>query len=89
MSGHLLQCVDIILKYVGSYFIYGTIGLDLRFPGQKIQAESELLHNWYRQYDPTIGRYTQPEQQWLEAGPTAVLGSATRRRVPRQPDSSS
>jgi RHS repeat-associated protein len=32
------------------------------------QAESGLHYNWFRQYDPTIGRYTQPDPLGLEAG---------------------
>jgi RHS repeat-associated protein len=33
----------------------------LRFPGQYYDAESDLFENWNRYYDPTIGRYLQPE----------------------------
>jgi RHS repeat-associated protein len=51
-----------------SYSYTGTKGIDLRFPGQMFQAESGLHYNWFRQYDPTIGRYTQPDPLGLEAG---------------------
>jgi RHS repeat-associated protein len=51
-----------------SYSYTGTAGIDLRFPGQMFQAESGLHYNWFRQYDPTIGRYTQPDPLGLEAG---------------------
>jgi RHS repeat-associated protein len=33
----------------------------LRFPGQYYDAESDLFENWNRYYDPTTGRYFQPE----------------------------
>jgi RHS repeat-associated protein len=33
----------------------------LRFPGQYYDAETELFENWNRYYDPSIGRYLQPE----------------------------
>ena len=33
----------------------------LRFPGQYHDAETDLFENWNRYYDPSIGRYLQPE----------------------------
>lgn len=33
----------------------------LRFPGQYYDEETELHENWNRYYDPTTGRYLQPE----------------------------
>ena len=50
------------------YSYTGTAGIDLRFPGQMFQHESGLLYNWFRQYDPTIGRYTQPDPLGLLDG---------------------
>jgi RHS repeat-associated protein len=41
--------------------ITGTATLNLRFPGQYFLIESGLAYNWYRHYDPTIGRYTQSD----------------------------
>ncbi|WP_119392177.1 RHS repeat-associated core domain-containing protein [Taklimakanibacter lacteus] len=41
--------------------ITGTASLDARFPGQWFQIESGLHYNWHRHYDPSIGRYTQPD----------------------------
>lgn len=55
----------------GEVFAYtGTVGLDLRFPGQLFQAESGLYYNWFRQYDPSTGRYTQPDPLGLVDGPS-------------------
>ncbi|WPB73038.1 RHS repeat-associated core domain-containing protein [Archangium violaceum] len=33
----------------------------LRFPGQYHDTETDLFENWNRYYDPSIGRYLQPE----------------------------
>ncbi len=41
--------------------ITGSESLNSRFPGQWYQLESGLNYNWHRHYDPTIGRYTQPD----------------------------
>jgi RHS repeat-associated protein len=32
---------------------------NLRFPGQYMDAETGLHQNWFRDYDPKLGRYTQ------------------------------
>ena len=42
---------------------------DNRFPGQWYQLESGLHYNWHRHYDPTLGRYTQPDPLGLVDGP--------------------
>ena len=44
-----------------------NFGLDLRFPGQVFDAESGGHDNYFRTYDPTVGRY-------LEADPIGQLG---------------
>ena len=41
--------------------------MDLRFPGQWFQLETGLAYNWHRHYDPTIGRYLQPDPLGLKA----------------------
>lgn len=56
------------LPFGGSYTSSGTVGLDLRFPGQMLQAESGLFHNWSRQYDPTTGRYSKPTRRGWQPG---------------------
>lgn len=44
--------------------------IDARFPGQWFQAESGLHQNWMRDYDPTLGRYLQPDPLGLVDGPS-------------------
>jgi RHS repeat-associated protein len=46
-----------------------TTPLDLRLPGQQLQAETGLHQNWMRDYDPTLGRYLQPDPIGLDGGP--------------------
>jgi RHS repeat-associated protein len=41
--------------------ITGSASNNLRFPGQYFLLEGGLHYNWYRHYDPTIGRYAQPD----------------------------
>jgi RHS repeat-associated protein len=39
----------------------GPLTYDARFPGQWFQIESGLNWNWNRHYDPSTGRYVQPD----------------------------
>jgi RHS repeat-associated protein len=55
--------------------VTGTAVLDARFPGQWFQLETGLHYNWHRSYDPTIGRYTQPDPLGFVDGPS-VYGYA-------------
>lgn len=43
--------------------------LNLRFPGQYYDAETGLHYNYYRDYDPSTGRYLQPDPIGLAGGP--------------------
>lgn len=55
--------------------------LDARFPGQWFQLESGLHYNWHRHYDPTLGRYTQPDPLGFVDAPSVyghVRGSPFR-----------
>ncbi|MGQ2906051.1 MAG: RHS repeat-associated core domain-containing protein [Neoaquamicrobium sediminum] len=47
----------------------GSASLDYRFPGQWFQLESGLHYNWHRHYDPTTGRYLQPDPLGMPDGP--------------------
>jgi RHS repeat-associated protein len=47
--------------------ITGAASNNLRFPGQYFLIEAGLHYNWHRHYDPTLGRYLQPDPLGLEA----------------------
>lgn len=50
--------------------ITGSASLNLRFPGQYFLVESGLHYNWHRHYDPTTGRYLQPDPLEFVDGPS-------------------
>jgi RHS repeat-associated protein len=50
--------------------ITGTAANNLRFPGQYFLMEAGLHYNWYRHYDPTIGRYLQTDPLGFVDGPS-------------------
>lgn len=52
----------------GVVSLTGPAALDLRLPGQWFQIEAGLAYNWHRHYDPTLGRYTQPDPLGVDAG---------------------
>lgn len=61
---------DAYVEPYGKAQAFGTpsAGLDLRLPGQWLQAESGDLHqNWHRDYDPSLGRY-------IEVDPIGIAG---------------
>jgi RHS repeat-associated protein len=60
---------------VHSLIVTGTAVFDARFPGQWFQTETGLHYNWHRSYDPTLGRYTQPDPLGFVDGPS-VYGYA-------------
>jgi RHS repeat-associated protein len=49
--------------------ITGSAANNLRFPGQYFLIEAGLHYNWHRHYDPTLGRYTQPDSLEFADGP--------------------
>jgi RHS repeat-associated protein len=62
---------DAVYKPFGDvYSISGTAGSNLRFPGQYFLIEDGLHYNWYRHYDPTLGRYLQPDPLGFVDGPS-------------------
>jgi RHS repeat-associated protein len=53
---------DAIYRPFGEvHSITGSATNSLRFPGQYFLLESGLHYNWHRHYDPTFGRYLQPD----------------------------
>jgi len=46
----------------------GTFGLSLRFPGQIYFSEAGLHYNYFRDYDPSVGRYAQSDPIGLNGG---------------------
>ncbi len=49
--------------------------IEARFPGQWFEAESGLHQNWMRDYDPTTGRYIEPDPLGLVDG-ASIYGYA-------------
>jgi RHS repeat-associated protein len=45
-----------------------NVRMSLRFPGQYADAESQLHYNYFRDYDPEVGRYVQSDPIGLEGG---------------------
>jgi RHS repeat-associated protein len=46
----------------------GTFVYNPRFPGQLFDSEDNLNYNYFRNYDPTLGRYVQSDPLGLGAG---------------------
>lgn len=61
---------DAVYEPFGAATVFtATTALDLRLPGQQLQAETGLHQNWMRDYDPSLGRYLQPDPIGLAGGP--------------------
>jgi len=51
----------------------GGLAPGLRFPGQYYQPETGLYYNYFRDYDPSTGRYIQSDPIGLEGGLNTYL----------------
>jgi RHS repeat-associated protein len=51
----------------------GVFDLPLRLPGQRYDAETGLHYNYFRDYDPSLGRYSQSDPVGLMFGPNTYL----------------
>ncbi len=63
----------------------GTFKYGLRFPGQYYDAETGTHYNYFRDYDPTLGRYSRSDPLGLKAGKntyTYVNGAPTQASDP-------
>lgn len=45
-----------------------SVFMPLRFPGQMVEEPSGLYYNYYRDYDPQLGRYIQSDPIGLDGG---------------------
>lgn len=70
---------DVVWRWDSDAFGVGDADLDpdsdtndvnvhLRFPGQYFDEETGLSYNYYRDYDPVVGRYVQSDPVGLEGG---------------------
>jgi RHS repeat-associated protein len=55
-----------------------AFAFNLRFPGQHVDSETGLNYNYFRDYDPAVGRYVESDPIGLDGGPNsyAYVGSA-------------
>ena len=50
----------------------GVFSFNLRFPGQYFDAETGLHYNYFRDYDPSVGRYVESDPIGLDGGSTHI-----------------
>jgi len=56
----------------------GTFNYNLRFPGQYYDQETGLHYNYFRDYDPSTGRYVQSDLLGLFGGSLSTYGYANQ-----------
>jgi RHS repeat-associated protein len=69
-----------------AHSISGSAANNLRFPGQYFLIESGLHYNWHRHYDPSLGRYTQPDPLEFVDGPAMYSYARSRPTMEIDPD---
>jgi RHS repeat-associated protein len=65
------------LPFGGLHTVSGSATNDLRFPGQFVDGETGYFQNWYRDYDPTMGRYAQSDPFGLIGGTNTFAYAAS------------
>jgi RHS repeat-associated protein len=65
--------------------ITSPTAMPLRFPGQYFQIEDGLSYNWHRNYDPSLGRFSQADPLGFVDGPGVYnyAGGSPAMRVDR------
>lgn len=58
---------------------------NLRFLGQYYDEETRLYYNYYRDYDPTVGRYIESDPIGLDTAANVSSGAERSCRRPRSP----
>ncbi|RYG55296.1 MAG: RHS repeat-associated core domain-containing protein, partial [Alphaproteobacteria bacterium] len=58
----------VVDKFAGGVMPLGTPSFNLRYPGQYADSESGLNYNYFRNYNPTTGRYSQSDPIGLDGG---------------------
>lgn len=66
--------------------VTGTASTDQRFPGQWYNLETGLHYNWYRHFDPTTGRYLQPDPLGMPDGPNRFAYAVNTPQMAVDPD---
>ncbi|MCK5125525.1 MAG: RHS domain-containing protein [candidate division Zixibacteria bacterium] len=63
------------IRWKARYYPFGELAYEwasaknyIRMPGQWHDEETDLYYNWHRYYDPTTGRYLQPDPIGLAGG---------------------
>jgi len=54
----------------------GAFDFPLRFPGQYFDRETNLSYNYFRDYNPAVGRYVESDLIGLRGGPNTFLYAA-------------
>ena len=72
---------NVVWRWEGTAFgatqpVENPASVNLRLPGQYADAESGLLYNWHRYYDPLIGRYITSDPIGLGGGFNSYLYAA-------------